>query len=67
MVRFINAVTGGEMWVHETRVDEYKAAGHRLVDVPVSNSDTPAPADNTPAPEDKPKTARKSSKKAADA
>lgn len=38
MVRFINRVTGGEMWVHETRVEEYKAAGH-----------TPA-ADTTPKP-----------------
>lgn len=27
-VRFINRLTGGEMWVDETRVDEYKAAGH---------------------------------------
>lgn len=30
MVRFINSVTGTEMWVHETRIEEYKAAGHRL-------------------------------------
>lgn len=29
MVRFINRVTGGDMWVHESRVDEYKAAGHK--------------------------------------
>lgn len=29
MVKFINAVTGTIMWVHESRVDEYKAAGHK--------------------------------------
>ena len=29
MVRFINRLTGGVMWVHETRVEEYKAAGHK--------------------------------------
>lgn len=30
MVRFINKFTGNEMWVAEERVEEYKAAGHRL-------------------------------------
>lgn len=30
MVKFINRLTGNEMWVAEERVDEYKAAGHRL-------------------------------------
>ena len=30
MVKLINAVTGGEMWVHESRVDEYLARGHKL-------------------------------------
>ena len=40
MIKFINRVTGSEMWVHESRVDEYLAAGHR-----------PAAA---PAPEKKP-------------
>ena len=30
MVRFINKLTGGEMWVDESRVEEYRAAGHRL-------------------------------------
>lgn len=29
MVKLINALTGGEMWVHETRLDEYLAAGHK--------------------------------------
>ena len=29
MVKFINRLTGGEMWVAEDRVEEYKAAGHK--------------------------------------
>ena len=29
MVRFINRATGSVMWVHESRVGEYKAAGHK--------------------------------------
>lgn len=32
MVRFINVDSGGEMWVHESRVDEYLARGHRIAD-----------------------------------
>lgn len=28
MVRFINRLTGSMMWVHESRIEEYKAAGH---------------------------------------
>ena len=28
MVKFINRNTGGDMYVDESRVDEYKAAGH---------------------------------------
>lgn len=30
MVKFINAITGTEMWVADERVEEYKAAGHEL-------------------------------------
>lgn len=30
MVKFINGLTNTEMWVSDDRVDEYKAAGHRL-------------------------------------
>ncbi len=29
MVRFVNKLTGGDMWVHESRVEEYIAAGHK--------------------------------------
>ena len=34
MVKLINAVTGGEMWVHESRVDEYLERGHKLAPPP---------------------------------
>lgn len=30
MVRFINKYTGTDMWVADDRVEEYKAAGHKL-------------------------------------
>lgn len=30
MVEMVNAYTGTEMWVADNRVDEYKAAGHKL-------------------------------------
>ena len=30
MMKMINGFTGTEMWVADDRVDEYKAAGHRL-------------------------------------
>ena len=31
MVKFINRSTGSVMWVHESRMEEYLAAGHKLV------------------------------------
>jgi len=40
MVKFINANTGGEMWVAEERVEEYKAAGHK----PAAEADAEKPA-----------------------
>ena len=30
MIRFITRITGTEMWVPSDRVEEYKAAGHKL-------------------------------------
>ena len=45
MVRFINALTGSVMWVHEDRAEEYLAAGHKPApetEAPVSKSDTGA-------------------------
>ena len=34
MVRLINKLTGGDMWVSEERVNEYLAAGHVLAAEP---------------------------------
>ena len=34
MIKFINALTGNVMWVAEDRVEEYKAAGHKLAAEP---------------------------------
>ena len=34
MIKFINAHTGGVMWVHESRMEEYIAAGHKLAAPP---------------------------------
>lgn len=50
MVRFINRLTGNEMWVAEDRVEEYKAAGHK-------------PAASHSAPATKPKKASKKTSK----
>ena len=50
MVKFINRLTGSEMWVAEDRVEEYKAAGHK-----------PAATDAKPAelPKQQPKSTKK--------
>lgn len=50
MVKMIHAQFGNEMWVAENRVEEYKAAGHKL-----------AASDTKPAEE--PKKAEKKVKK----
>ncbi len=47
----INAAFGNEMWVAEDRVEEYKAAGHKLA------------ASDTAEPAEKPKKAVKKTKK----
>ena len=44
MIRLINALTGTDMWVHESRLDEYLARGHKL-----------APAPEPPKPAKKPR------------
>ena len=41
MVKFINRLTGTEMWVAEDRVEEYKAAGHKPA-APVFEVEGPA-------------------------
>lgn len=35
MVKFINKDFGNEMWVADDRVEEYKAAGHKLAAKPI--------------------------------
>ena len=37
MVKFINKLTGGSMWVAEDRVEKYLSAGHKLADTPKPN------------------------------
>lgn len=51
MVKMINGLLGTEMWVAEERVEEYRAAGHKL-----------AASDTKPAEKPK-KAAQKKSKK----
>lgn len=53
MVEFINRVTNTKMWVAENRVDEYKAAGHKLA---AENIDVVPPV------VEKPKKSRKESR-----
>lgn len=43
MVKMINAQFGNEMWVAENRVEEYKAAGHKLAAAPAKEKTTPKP------------------------
>ena len=64
MIRLRNRDTGGDMWVHESRLDEYLAAGHRLAAAPadkVSDPDTgmtPAEPIKTEAPKTRKKAGR---------
>lgn len=59
MVKMINATTGTEMYVHELRLDEYLARGHRLAVPPPMVR--PAPAE--PEPQQPKKAAPKARKK----
>jgi len=45
MIKFINKITGTEMWVAEDRVSEYLAAGHKK---PVASQDTKKPTSKAP-------------------
>lgn len=45
MVKFINRLTGTVMWVAEDRVEEYKAAGHKVAIA----KETPKPKPQKPA------------------
>lgn len=44
MVAFINKLTGGTMWVADDRIEEYKAAGHKLAAVPDAKEPAKKPA-----------------------
>ena len=41
MVRMINAQMGNDMYVHENRVEEYLAAGHKLAAAPAEEKKEP--------------------------
>lgn len=56
MIKFINKYSGGDMYVHESRVEEYLAAGHRLASPPTP--DHPLIRDEKPE-----RPAKKSTKK----
>ena len=55
MTEFINRLTGGRMWVADNRIEEYKAAGHRLAASLEAEKPTEEP--------EKPKRAAKRAKK----
>jgi len=42
VIEFINRVTGSRMWVADNRVDEYKAAGHKLAADPLEGLTPPS-------------------------
>lgn len=44
MIKLINATTGGETWVHESRVEEYLERGHKLAPLPAPPEKKRAPA-----------------------
>lgn len=46
MVKMISGINGSPMWVHETRVEEYLARGHRLAPPP----EPPKPEKKAPQP-----------------
>lgn len=52
MIRMINGLTGTIMWVHETRLDEYLSAGHKLALPPVKEQST-EPVKRPPAKQKK--------------
>ena len=55
MVELVNALTGSQMWVDESRIDEYLAAGHHR---PVVEA-APAVKEEAPAKPAAKKTTRK--------
>lgn len=69
MIRMVNALTGGAMYVHEDRVEAYLAAGHKLPPPPEPRWPEPgrpewSPSDVKPLEElQTAKTTRKKNKK----
>lgn len=59
MVKFVNRITGNAMWVADNRVDEYKAAGHKLAAMPSTSVPEAEPSVAPVQPEKKKKTAKK--------
>lgn len=56
MVKFINHMTNTVMWVHESRVAEYMALGHRPAEQYLPPAEpAPAPAPAKPAAKKKKK------------
>lgn len=55
MIRMINKITGGDMWVDPSRLDEYLEAGHKLASAP----EKAAPAEPVKRPPAKRKTTAK--------
>lgn len=41
MIKFVHALTGSTMWVHESRVEEYIARGHKLAIPPEAPHEEP--------------------------
>ena len=52
MIRLVNPSSGGETWVHESRLDEYLARGFKFYEPPPPVSPPPPPvkAGRNPAP-----------------
>lgn len=66
MIRFRNRVTGSVMWVHESRYDEYVAAGHLpAAPFPRRKTETAETPGSDPAAE-KPAASRRRKKPAAE-
>ena len=49
MVKFINRITGNEMWVADERAEEYKAAGHKPAVSAVPEAPAKKPEKKKPA------------------
>ena len=60
MIKLVHAITGGDMWVHESRLEEYLAAGHKLAAHPKKEE---APKVETKQPAAKKTTTKKTTTK----